>query len=159
MGQRANALAEQFEKAMADLTKTIESVPDDKWSALCGDEQWTVAATAHHVGAQWPLEKEYLDAAAAGGTMPSYTWDDINKRNADHAEQHKSASKADTLKLLREGAPAMAAWVRGLSDEQLDRTSPLPLADGAQVSTQQLIEGGVLIDHAVTHLKSIRGVA
>lgn len=45
---------------------------------------------------------------------------------------------------------------RALSDEQLDRTGALPLADGASVSTQQLIEGGVLIGHVTGHLASIR---
>ncbi|MEO6197760.1 MAG: hypothetical protein ABIP58_06585 [Dehalococcoidia bacterium] len=40
----------------------------------------------------------------------------------------------------------MAAYIRGFSDEQLDATINLPLAGGAAVATQQLIEGGVLID-------------
>jgi hypothetical protein len=50
----------------------------------------------------------------------------------------------------------VSTWVRGLSDEQLDRTAPLPLANGAVVSTQNLIEGGVLIEHATAHLASIK---
>ena len=49
-----------------------------------------------------------------------------------------------------------AAYLRGLSDDQLDRTGELALADGASVSTQQLIEGGVLIDHVRGHLQSMR---
>jgi hypothetical protein len=64
--------------------------------------------------------------------------------------------KADAIKQLREKSKPVAQWVRGLSDEQLDRTGQLPLADGATVTTQNLIEGGVLIDHAVSHLKSIK---
>lgn len=60
------------------------------------------------------------------------------------------------LKLLRDGGATMAAYVRNLTDQQLDRAAPLALADGAEVSAQQLIEGGVLIDHAEAHLKSIR---
>jgi hypothetical protein len=45
--------------------------------------------------------------------------------------------------------------VRGLSDEQLERTAALALAGGASVSAQQLIEGGVLIDHVLGHMKSL----
>ena len=60
------------------------------------------------------------------------------------------------LQLLRDGGASMAAYVRGFTDAQLDRTAPLALADGAAVQAQALIEGGVLIDHVNGHLKSIR---
>jgi hypothetical protein len=159
MGQRAEALAARYEQEIEGVIKTIEGLSDAQWAATCGEEQWTVAATAHHVGAQLPLEREYLTAAAAGTPMPQYTWDEINARNAEHAAKFSNVSKDETIKIIRENTSATADWVRGLSDEQLDRTSPLPLADGAEVSTQQLIEGGVLIDHAVSHHNSIRSVA
>jgi hypothetical protein len=156
MGERSNALADRFEKAVAELIETVDKCSGEQWKAVCGDEKWSVAATAHHVGAQWPLEREYLDAAAKGGPAPSHTWDDINKKNAQHAEGYSAASKVDVVALLRDGSAPIASWVRGLSDEQLDKTMALPLADGASVSTAQLIEGGVLIDHVTAHLKSIR---
>lgn len=57
-----------------------------------------------------------------------------------------------TSQRIRSGTTARSA----LSDEQLDRTAPLALADGAGVSAQQLIEGGVLIEHVRGHLNSIR---
>ena len=155
MADRSEKLAAQFESAVAELIGAVEQCSDAQWRAVCGDEQWTVAATAHHVGAQWPLELEYISAAAEGRTAPAHTWDDINARNARHATEFAACSKADAARLLRDGSASMAAYVRGLSDEQLDRTMSLPLADGASVSTQQLIEGGVLIEHAVAHLKSI----
>jgi hypothetical protein len=156
MSKRADELAARFERAVADLAATVERCSEAQWRALCGAEQWTVAATAHHVGAQWPLEREYIVAAAEGATPPTHTWDEINQRNARHAQEFSAAARADVLSLLREGSASMAAYVRGLSDEQLDRTAPLALADGAEVSTQQLIEGGVLIAHATEHLQSIR---
>jgi hypothetical protein len=156
MGTRAEALADTFEKSIAELIAEVENCSDAQWEAVCGDEKWTVAATAHHVGAQWPLEREYLDAVVRGGPSPSYSWDDINKRNEDHAKQFSAVSKADVVSVLRDGAKPIASWLRGLSDEQLDNKMALPLANGAMVSTTNLIEGGVLIDHAVGHLKSIR---
>ncbi|MND06330.1 hypothetical protein D3C83_276380 [compost metagenome] len=64
------------------------------------------------------------------------------------------------LNTIRTGAKPIGAYIRGLSDEQLDRKSPLSLADGAEVTTQQLLEGGVLIDHVGGgHLASIRAMA
>jgi hypothetical protein len=153
---RSEALATQFEQAMAELVATIEGCPDAQWSAICGDERWTVAATAQHIGAQFEIERDYIKAAAGLGDMPSLTWDDINTANEQRAQQFSACTRAEAARLLKEEGPGMAALVRSLSDAQLDRTVPLPLADGASVSTQQLIEGGVLIDHARGHLKSIR---
>ncbi len=159
MSTRAEALAAQFEQAFTDLQSTVSGLNDQQWQATCGDEQWTVAATAHHVAAQLPLEKEYLVACAEGTTMPSYTWDDINGKNESRAKEFSAISKADALKQLRDGGPPMAAYVRALTDEQLDRSASLPLADGASVTTQQLIEGGVLIAHVTGHLASIRAAS
>lgn len=156
MSKRADALATQFEQAFADLEKTISGLSDAQWQAVCGDEKWTVAGTAHHVASQLPLEMEYLTACANGTAMPGYTWDDINSKNEARAKANSAVSRDEVVKLLREAGPKQAAWVRGLSDEQLDRTGQLPLADGATVSTQQLIEGGVLIAHATGHLASIK---
>jgi hypothetical protein len=157
MGTRGETLASQFEQVLAELRKAIEGYPDGQWHNGSGEEGWTIAATAHHVGFQWPLEKEYLVAAAEGSPAPSYSWDDINARNAKHADEYEACSKAEVIALLRDEGAKMAAYVRGLSDEQLDRTMALPLANGAEVSTQQLIEGGVLIDHARAHTKSLLG--
>ena len=156
MGQRAEALADQFEQAIAHVIATVGQCSDAQWRATCGDEGWSVAATAHHIAAQWPLEKQYISAAAEGRPLPDFTWDQINERNAQHAQGYVECSKEEVLRELREGSREMAAYVRSLSDEQLDRTGALPLAGGAPVSTQQLIEGGILIDHARTHLQSIR---
>lgn len=156
MGERAAALADQFEKAAAELAATIESLPDDRWSNARTEEGWTIAATAQHVSGQFPLEMEYITAAAEGRDAPGYSWDDINGKNDGRAAANTAASKAGVLKELRDGAASTAAYVRGLSDEQLDSTIALPLAGGADVSTQQLIEGGILIDHVNGHLKSIQ---
>ncbi len=156
MGQRSSTLAEQFEQAIAELTEAIEKYPDDKWFASTGPEGWNVAALAQHVSGQFPLEMEYLNAAAEGRPLPTYSWDDVNAKNDGRAAQNTKATKAEVLRELRENAAAAAAVVRGLSDEQLDARSPLALANGAEVTLQQLIEGGILIDHARAHLASIR---
>lgn len=156
MGKRSEALADTFEQAMADFTSTVEGCSDDAWQAICGGEGWTVAATAQHVAGQFPLELEYITALAEGRPLPSYSWDDINGKNDSRAAANTAASKADVLDLLRREGGKAAAYVRGLRDEQLDNTAPLALADGATVTTQQLIEGGVLIAHVTGHTDSIR---
>ena len=66
MGQRADALAARFEQAVADLAKTVEACSDTQWAAACSAEGWTVAQTAQHVSGQFPLEMEFITAAAEG---------------------------------------------------------------------------------------------
>ena len=156
MPNRAESLADQFEQAVADFAKTIEQVPDEKWSGKGGPEGWTIAGVAQHVSGQFPLEMEYITAAAEGKEMPAYSWDDINGKNESRAEKNSAASKDQVLRELRDGAASTSAYIRGLSDEQLDRTGALALAGGAAVSAQQLIEGGVLIDHVRGHMKSLQ---
>jgi uncharacterized damage-inducible protein DinB len=156
MPNRAESLANQFEQAVADFAQIIEQIPHDQWTAQGGPEGWTVAGVAQHVSGQFPLEMEYITAAAEGKQMPAYSWDDINAKNESRAAKNSAASKADVLRELRDGASSTAAYVRALSDEQLARTGSLALAGGASVSAQQLIEGGVLIDHVRGHLKSLQ---
>ena len=159
MGQRTSALADQFESAVSDLAEAIKSVPDSKWGAACGDTGWTVAQTAEHVAGQFTLEMEYIRAAAEGKPLPSYSWDEVNAKNDTRAAKNASQSKTDILKTLSDGASSTAAYLRAMQDEQLDRTGSLVLADGATVSTEQLIMGGVLIDHVNSHTKDIRAIA
>jgi hypothetical protein len=156
MGKRSDDLAAQFEKAVDELAKAIESYPDADWQKKRGPEGWSVAGTAQHVSGQFPLEMEYITAAAEGKPMPQYSWDDINGRNDSRAAKNEGVSKADVVRELRDGAKTTAAYIRGLSDQQLDSKGALKLADGAEVSAEQLILGGVLIDHVNGHLQSIR---
>ncbi|HEY8173358.1 MAG TPA: DinB family protein, partial [Dehalococcoidia bacterium] len=155
MGQRAAALADQLENALANFAAAIEGCSDEQWTSGRTTEGWSVAATAQHVAGQFPLELEYITAAAESKTMPGYSWDDINGKNDGRASANMSAKKSDVIAQLKKEGGAAASYVRGLSDEQLDRTAPLKLADGAMVSTQQLIEGGVLIAHVTGHLESM----
>ncbi len=155
MGQRAEQLASKFEEAVKEFAEIIQNYPDDKWADARGPEGWPVAAIAQHVSGQFPLEMEFITAAAEGRDLPAYSWDDINGKNDSRAAANMNASKDAVLRELRDGAASTAAYVRGLSDEQLDRAGKLGLANGAEVTTQQLIEGGVLIDHVRGHMQSI----
>ena len=156
MGERSSVLVQQFEEAVQKLAAEIEGLPDDKWANAKTEEGWTVAAAAQHVSGQFPLEMEYITAFSEGRPAPPYSWDDVNAKNDGRAAENTSVSKAAVLEELRTGAASVSAYLRGLSDEQLDAKTALPLANGAEVSTQQIIEGGVLIDHVNGHLKSIQ---
>jgi len=157
MGKRSSELASRFEHAVADFTKALEECSDAQWAAICDAEGWTVGQTAQHVAGQFPLEMEFIIAAAEGKAMPAYTWDDVNSKNEGRAARNRAVTRVAVLQELRAGAATTAAYLRGLNDEQLDRSGALSLADGASVTAQQLIGGGVLIAHVTAHLESIRG--
>ena len=159
MANRSEELVKRFEDAIKEFAKTVESCTDAQWRAICNAEGWTVGQVAQHVAGQFPLEMEYVTAAAEATPMPAYSWDDVNGKNEARARQNRSAARSDVLKELHAGAATVSRYLRALSDEQLDRTAALPLADDVIVSTQQLIESGILIEHVTEHLESIRGAA
>lgn len=155
MGQRTEALAKDFEAAVADLTKEIEGCSDARWAATT-QEGWSVGTLAQHIAGQFPLEMESITAGAEGRPLPSYNWEDVNGKNDSRAAAEASVTKEHVLKTLREGTASVAAYLRAMDDSQLDNKAPLPLANNAEVTTEQLILGGVLIDHVRGHLKSIQ---
>lgn len=155
MSQRATQLANQYEEAVAALAKTIESCSGAQWSSICNAEGWTVAQTAQHVAGQFPLEMTFITACAEGRDLPALTWEELNHKNEMRAANNATVTQADVVKELRERAALVTPYLRALTDEQLDRTGALGLADGAAVSTEQLILGGVLIAHVTGHMESI----
>lgn len=155
MTDRVQKLRQDFEQGLEKLIGAIERFPDDRWHAPSDDEGWTNAASARHVGYQFELELEYLTAHAAQRPLPSYTWDDVHKRNNDHAARHANCTKADAIQTIRDGSKAVFAFFDGITDEQLDRKAPLALADGAEATLQDLILGGVLIDHVRAHTEAM----
>lgn len=157
MSQRSNELAKQFEGAVDAFARTVEECSDAQWAAVCNAEGWTVAQTAQHVSGQFVNEMMFITAGAEGRPLPPITWPQLNSMNDTRAAEHTAVTKAAVLEELRTGAASVAAYIRALTDEQLDRTGSLLLADGATVRTQDLIEGGVLIAHVTEHLESIRG--
>ena len=159
MAKRSEALAKQFQQAVDEFVRTIDSCTDAQWRAVCDAEGWTVGQVAQHVAGQFPLEMEYVTACAEGTPMPGYSWADVNGKNETRAGENTSVTKSDVLKELAAGADSVRVYLRALSDEQLDRTAALALADGAVLSTEQLIRSGILIEHVTEHLESIRGAA
>jgi hypothetical protein len=156
MSQRSNQLTQQLEKSVAEFISTVGTCSAEQWASVCNAEGWTVAQVAQHVSGQFPNEMAFITAAAEGREMPNLSWAQLNGLNDDRAAANVSATKAQVLEEFRVNVAPVAAYLRALTDEQLDRKAPLSLADGAQLTTQQLIESGVLLAHVTEHLESIR---
>jgi len=127
---------------------------DEHWRAITKDEQWPVCSVCRHIARGFEMHPQVIRLAANGELMPTgYTWDDIHRSNVEQARDWAAISKEDVLIPLRRYSGEAAAFIEGLSDEQLDQRTKSPL-DAVIVSVQEMTEG--MIDHARIHLESIR---
>lgn len=156
MSERAKRLADRLKRANDDVISMVEGLSEEQWRGTTKGEGWTVAPTAHHIGATYGAVNGIIQAIANGATMPPISMDLINEGNAQHARDFKDCNRDETLTLLRDGGASAVSMVSGFSDEQLDRTAQL-LEGMPEMTTEQLIEG-ILIVHAQTHGASIREV-
>lgn len=154
MAERAEALAAKFEQANHDVISMVGSASDDQWKTVCEEEGWSVGVTAHHIGSGYTPITGLVQALASGADIPALTMEQIDQGNVEHASKFANCTKEETLQALREGGSAAASAVRGLSDEQLDKTSAV-LAAAPDMSLEQVIEN-VLISSATAHGASIK---
>jgi DinB family protein len=155
MSERAQALADQFEQVNQAVIDAVESAPDEAWSRICEGEQCTVAALAYHIGGGHDALVEYIARPIVAGTpVASFGREQIDAGNADNARRNANGSKAEALALLRDNGAKTAAFLRGLSDDDLDRSALVPLV-GQEVGAQAFIEN-VIIGHPRQHLESMR---
>ena len=152
MSTRAQALATRFEQANADVIRAVEPLSDAQWGAQTAEEGWTVGVVAHHIAQSHQGVAGLAEMVASGKPVPPITWDVIHQGNATHARDHGHCTKPETLALLRDNGAAAAKLVRGLSDQQLDRSASVI---GNPMSAGQVVEH-ILIGHPQGHLASIK---
>jgi uncharacterized damage-inducible protein DinB len=152
MGERAQTLANRFDEVNREIISTVDKCSDVKWRAKCAGETWSVGVVAHHVAESHAGIARIIQTLASGQPLPNVTTEMIDQRNAQHAQQHASCTKQETLDLLRKNGDSAAATVRGLSDEQLKLSGTLRMGP---MTAEQVVEN-ILIGHAKGHLASIR---
>ena len=154
MGAKGEALAKQFEAKARDAAAVVESLSDADWKKVTAAEQWTVAATAHHLARAFEAVSGIVNGLVAGQLPGGFTRGMLDGMNAQHAKEFASCTKAETVALMKKGAPTAAAVVRGLSDDQLAKSGAV-FTDAPPMTAEQLVMGG-LINHIDEHLGSIR---
>ena len=155
MSERSEALAQQFEQVTGALAGLIEGRSDQQWQARCAGETWSVGVTAHHVAGSHIAAAHFVEMLANGKPLPPLSGEMIDQLNAQHAREHANCTRAETLALLRANSATTASMLRGLSDEQLDRSAPLALLGGASVTAEQF-GNGLLVQSVQEHVDSIR---
>ena len=154
MGARSETLARQFEARAQDAAAEIEKIGEGDWRKVTEAEQWTVGVTAHHLAGAFEAVAGIATRLAAGQSMGNFNRAMLDEMNARHAREHAGASRAETLALYRKGVASAAATIRGMSDEQLDRSGTV-FADAPAMTVEQFLTGA-LIRHIDEHAGSIR---
>lgn len=154
MGHRGEELAQRFERANQDVIDLVSA--SDDLSADCPAEGWTAAALGAHVGGGHHGIVEYLiKPIVAGQELAPFDLSSFAEGNAKAAAENAAMPKEEVLKLLRDHGADAAAYLRSLSDEELDRTTALPAIGPEPVTAQHVIEM-VLIGHPLDHGSSLR---
>jgi quercetin dioxygenase-like cupin family protein len=150
----ARALAWRFERANDALIETLSRCTPAQWRAACADSGWTVGVQAHHIAMGEAALAALIGDAAAGSPHPPLPPGKLDEINDRHAIAFAGATLDETLALLREDGRTAARTYRGLTDEQLSRTTTLS-DDAPAVTVAAMIEA-MAIDEIERHGRFIR---
>lgn len=150
---RAERLASAFERVNTEVAAAVAGCTDADWQRPCLSEGRSVAVVAYHIANGYAFARDVAEASAAGTDLPPHIGRNAEQAahiNAIQAEEQANCTRAEVLALLDRNATAVAAFIRGLTDAQLDRAPGFPLG----ATTQAIIER-VVIGHARGHLGKI----
>lgn len=154
MSPRATELTELFRVFNNEVISFVENCPEEDWRKLCSGEEWTVAVVAHHLAAGHYGALELAKMIVDGKPLPQLSMDAIDQMNKQHAQEHADCTQSEVLGILREQGSAIANYLSGLNEADLDRTAQLALV-GGDISTQQFIEN-IIINSGTEHLVSMK---
>ena len=154
MAARSEALAKQFEAKTQEAAAVLEKLSDADWKKVTEGEKWTVGVTAHHLASALEPVAGIVTAIVSGQSPCHFTRAMLDEMNARHAQEHANCTKAETIALLKRGAAAASAVVRGLHDDQLAKSATV-FTDAPPMTVEQVITSG-LITHIDAHFGSIR---
>ena len=155
MSQKAKNLAERLRAFTDDVIGFVEGCTDKNWRKVLATEEWTVGVTARHIGAGHFEAVGLARMMVKGEKLPEFTMEQLVEMANEHARQHAACTREEVLEMLRRNGSAIADYVAGLSDADLDRTGHLALA-GGKITAQQLIEA-VILKSGGEHFASMQG--
>jgi len=154
MSQRAKDLSKRIESFRDDVIVYVAALSGEDWKAECDWEEWTAGVTARHIGAGHFRIFELAGMIVEGKELPPLTVDQINAMSDKDSRAHSDCTKDEALDALRENGTELAAFIAGLSDDELDRKGSMP-AFGGEVTVSQVIEF-VIFQSAQQHFDSLK---
>ena len=136
---------------MAEVIAVAGGCSQADWMMGCVKEQRSVGVLFDHIAAgdsQWVRwVQEFVD-----GRPVELTVETLTQRNAEHAHRAVARPRAETVADLKAGSARTSAFIRTLTDEQLELTQEFAWAGTQSVSW---VAGGA-VRHANGHLRSIK---
>jgi uncharacterized damage-inducible protein DinB len=156
MSERANELADRFERVHEEFVAVIEALSDADWRTRCEPEGWSVATTVRHVGSADARITDYIRNVAAG-RPPAITRAQVDEINDREAIEHAACGKDEAIAVVRREGEAAARFIRALTDEQMARSGQVFLGRDWIARPEDIIEI-VLIPHVREHTENIRAI-
>jgi hypothetical protein len=143
MSSRAEKLAQELMVFVSDLRTFLEKCSEADWNRRLEWEGWSVGVTARHIAAGHLPAIALAKMIVNSAELPELTSEQVTAMANDHARKHAACTRDEVLGILKENGAAMAAYVAGLSDADLDRTGQLALVGGV-ISAENLIKAVIL---------------
>jgi hypothetical protein len=148
-----NDVAAQYRSLLDDAIATVDRCSEEQWRAQTTPEAWSVGVVAHHIASTQQFLIELMQNVINGTNEPmSLSMEMIHAGNAEHAREFANVGKAETLAMLRDGAPRAVTLIEQLSDEQLNATAAV--FSGQPMTLAQSIQA-VALGHFPDHIASI----
>jgi hypothetical protein len=154
MSHRAKDISGRIKLFAKEVIAFVESLTESDWNNVCDLEDWTVGVTARHLGvAHFAISK--MAAMIVGGKdLPPLTMDQINAMSEKDSREHADCTKTEALDALQKNSKELAAFVGGLTDDELDRKGSMP-AFGGEITTEQLFDF-IIFQSATQHFDSMK---
>jgi uncharacterized damage-inducible protein DinB len=149
VSERSDALASDFARANGKALAFARSCTDEQWARTVPGEGWSVGVVLHHIAEGHAHGVRWLGEMASGRGVTD-TADEIDRDNAAHAARASSVPQEETVALLETNGSRLEDTLRGLSDEDLDRSAPFGPAGGRSFPTGEL--AAVPARHTLEHL-------
>ena len=154
MGAKGEAFAKEFEAKVQEASTLLGKLTDADWKKTTGGEHWTVGATTHHLAGSYEPITGIIKTLAAGNSVPNFTPQMLDERNAQHAKEFAGCDRAETIALFKKGAAGAVAVVRGLSDAELAMRGTV-FTGIPPMSAEDMVKRA-LLGHLDEHIGSIR---
>jgi hypothetical protein len=155
MSRRSDALADRCDTAIQAVIDLIAGTPPDALHRGCENEGWTAAAVGAHIAVSQDLIIGWVRLIVEDRQFPPFDAAALHGGNARAAALNADLSAGQLIALLRDHGARATEYVRGLSDDDLDRSRPIPMIGDNPTTAEQFIER-VFVGHANAHLQSLR---
>jgi uncharacterized damage-inducible protein DinB len=144
--ERAAALVAQLRDATARILAVLETIDDDRWSAVRTPGVWSIGKEAAHI-AEAAVYHQWIVRLTIGEKVSS------RRPRIERSEMTTDLSRPETIGLIRQRSADGIQLLGALTDAQLDTPTRPPRHGGRELLAVTIER--VLIDHYAGHRTEI----